>query len=169
MLTVTPCIAPMCSHLGSSLGSTVSFTVHSMVSLCTPWFHCALHGFTVHSMVSLCTPWFHCALHGFTVHSMVSLCTPWFHGQYVCGVPCLCVFFSFRETTKLFAVGNAAVKSRVTGASVAGHPVFTQYRLVGLVVRHPPREWKIPGSNPACARIFWGSSHTSLPCGLGIE
>ena len=34
-------------------------------------------------------------------------------------------------------------------------------RLVGLVVRRPPREWKIPGSNPACAGIFLGSSHTS--------
>ena len=35
------------------------------------------------------------------------------------------------------------------------------YRLVGLVVRRPPREWKIPGSNPACVGIFSGSSHTS--------
>ena len=34
-------------------------------------------------------------------------------------------------------------------------------RLAGLVVRHLPREWKIPGSNPACAGIFSGSSHTS--------
>ena len=34
-------------------------------------------------------------------------------------------------------------------------------RLVGIVVRRPPRERKIPGSNPACARIFSGSSHTS--------
>ena len=34
-------------------------------------------------------------------------------------------------------------------------------RLVGLVVRCPPQEWKIPGSNPACAGIFSGSSHTS--------
>ena len=33
--------------------------------------------------------------------------------------------------------------------------------LVGLVVRRPPRERKIPGSNPACAGIFSGSSHTS--------
>ena len=33
--------------------------------------------------------------------------------------------------------------------------------LVGRVVRHPPQEWKIPGSNPACAGIFSGSSHTS--------
>ena len=30
-----------------------------------------------------------------------------------------------------------------------------------LVVRRPPREWKVPGSNPACAGIFSGSSHTS--------
>ena len=29
-------------------------------------------------------------------------------------------------------------------------------RLVGLVVRRPPRERKIAGSNPACARSFWG-------------
>ena len=34
-------------------------------------------------------------------------------------------------------------------------------RLVGLVARRPPRERKIPGSNPACAGIFSGSSHTS--------
>ena len=35
------------------------------------------------------------------------------------------------------------------------------YRLVGLVARRPPRERKIPGSNPACGGIFSGSSHTS--------
>ena len=33
--------------------------------------------------------------------------------------------------------------------------------LVGLVVRFPPRERKILGSNPTCAGIFSGSSHTS--------
>ena len=33
--------------------------------------------------------------------------------------------------------------------------------LVGLVVSRPPREWKIPGSNPACDGIFSGSSHSS--------
>ena len=50
--------------------------------------------------------------------------------------------------------------------SSASSPAFD--RLVGLVVkalaqwlRRPPREWKIPGSNPACAEIFLGSSHTS--------
>ena len=35
------------------------------------------------------------------------------------------------------------------------------HRLVGLVVRRPPRERKVPGLNPACAGIFSGSSHTS--------
>ena len=28
-------------------------------------------------------------------------------------------------------------------------------------LRHLPREPKIPGSNPACVRIFLGSSHTN--------
>ena len=33
--------------------------------------------------------------------------------------------------------------------------------LVGLEVRRPPRERKVPGSNPAGDGIFSGSSHTS--------
>ena len=44
----------------------------------------------------------------------------------------------------------------------------TVNRLVGLVVRRPPRERKIPGSNPAYAGIFSGSSHTrDLKIGTG--
>ena len=39
--------------------------------------------------------------------------------------------------------------------------LFMTNRLVGLMVRRPPRERKIPGLNPACAGIFSGSSHTS--------
>ena len=39
--------------------------------------------------------------------------------------------------------------------------VYITNRLVGLVVRHPPQERKIPGSNPACDGIYPGSSHTS--------
>ena len=35
------------------------------------------------------------------------------------------------------------------------------HRLVGLVVGRPPPERKVPGSNPACAGIFSGPSHTS--------
>ena len=40
---------------------------------------------------------------------------------------------------------------------------FPDDRLVGLVVRRPPRERKIPGSNPACTGIFFGvePSHIS--------
>ena len=34
-------------------------------------------------------------------------------------------------------------------------------RLFGLEVRRPPRERKVPGSNPACAGNFSESSHTS--------
>ena len=39
-----------------------------------------------------------------------------------------------------------------------GVPVLLSviHRLVGLVVRHPPRERKIPGPNPTCAGIFSG-------------
>ena len=37
----------------------------------------------------------------------------------------------------------------------------TYNRLVGLVVRRPPQERKVLGSNPACGGIFSGSSHTS--------
>ena len=39
--------------------------------------------------------------------------------------------------------------------------LFFLDRVVGLVIRRLPRERKIPGSNPACAGIFLGSSHTS--------
>ena len=30
-----------------------------------------------------------------------------------------------------------------------------------MIFMRPPREWKVPGSNPACAWIYSGSSHTS--------
>ena len=50
----------------------------------------------------------------------------------------------------------------VTTSNLLYHPISVcLHGLVGLVVRRPPRERKIPGSNPACAGIFSGSSHTS--------
>ena len=57
--------------------------------------------------------------------------------------------------------------SSFTLPNVALHMLLTVnvHRLVGLVVRRPPRERKIPGANPACAGIFSGSSHT---CDLKI-
>ena len=36
----------------------------------------------------------------------------------------------------------------------------TQTASLASWLRHPPRERKIPGSNPACDGIFSGSSHT---------
>ena len=57
------------------------------------------------------------------------------------------------------------IKHTIRSASCLIHPCLVLSsnldRLVGLVVRRPPRERKIPGSNPACAGIFSGSSHAS--------
>ena len=49
--------------------------------------------------------------------------------------------------------------SLMSGVMVSMSAVYN--RLVGLVVRRPPRERKVPGSNSPCAGIFSGSSHTS--------
>ena len=59
----------------------------------------------------------------------------------------LCTFLGRQETRKELLLTK--------GASVFWH------HLVVLVVRRPPRERKILGSNPACGRIFSGLSHTS--------
>ena len=48
----------------------------------------------------------------------------------------------------------------MAGSVVELGPLLCDH-LVGLVVRRPPRERKIRGSNPACAGIFSGSSHTN--------
>ena len=60
--------------------------------------------------------------------------------------PCLVSVLFLSESSVVF-----------TNSTLTPHP----HRLVGLVVRRPPRERKVPGSNPACAGIFSGSSHTS--------
>ena len=49
----------------------------------------------------------------------------------------------------------------MTGQGKVIRPVNLSDCLVGLVVKHLPQEQKIPGSNPACAGIFSGSSHAS--------
>ena len=56
------------------------------------------------------------------------------------------------------------ISDLIIGSATCSDPLScapTFDRLVGLVVRRPPREWKVPGSNPACAGIFSGLSHTS--------
>ena len=40
--------------------------------------------------------------------------------------------------------------------SIVAQCLLLRDRLVGLVVRRPPRERKVLGSNPACARDFFG-------------
>ena len=45
--------------------------------------------------------------------------------------------------------------------SLFSSPTYSHDRLAGLVVRRLPWERKVSGSNPACAGIFSGSSHTS--------
>ena len=69
----------------------------------------------------------------------------------------------------LFFCANKSIIEMLTRARLFGAQIRPStlgvYRLVGLVVRRPPRERKIPGSNPACAGIFSGSSHT---CDLNI-
>ena len=45
--------------------------------------------------------------------------------------------------------------------TMAAGSILNTNCLAGLVVRRPSQEWKMPGSNPACAWIFSGSSHTS--------
>ena len=56
----------------------------------------------------------------------------------------------------------AATNAKVQSPSSFGWDLFSRAfdRLAGLVVRRPPRERKVPGSNPACDGIFSGSSHT---------
>ena len=68
-------------------------------------------------------------------------------GRSICAVACL--------DSRLFGNGLTSVCLPLSWLSCLAN------RLVGLVVRRPPRERKISGSNPACAGIFSGSSHTS--------
>ena len=60
-------------------------------------------------------------------------------------------------------ISMVLVTVSISAVFMTGHLCFSDRadRLVGLVVRRPPRERKISGSNPACAGIFSGSSHTS--------
>ena len=65
-----------------------------------------------------------------------------------------------RERTRTSATGMPVIT--VESSCIIGpFSVLSGDGLVGLVVRRPPRERKIPGSNPTCTGIFSGSSHTS--------
>ena len=65
---------------------------------------------------------------------------------------------SSETTTKIEATLVRAVKYETGSRS------RPSYRLVGLVVSRPPRERKIPGSNPACDVDFLGGRVNKLLC-----
>ena len=65
---------------------------------------------------------------------------------------------SSKTTTKIEATLVRAVKYETGSRS------RPSYRLVGLVVRRPPRERKIPGSNPACDVEFFRGRVKKLLC-----
>ena len=64
------------------------------------------------------------------------------------------------SATCLCFVRDGSAQTVVLAATLR-QKLLIKHRLVGQVVRRPPRERKVPGSNPACAGIFSGSSHTS--------
>ena len=73
----------------------------------------------------------------------------------------MCVYIY--ESIYIYANLRVAQQNQSFWCNIDYHrPVTARLdRLVGLVVRRPPRERKVLGSNPACAGIFSGSSHTS--------
>ena len=64
---------------------------------------------------------------------------------------------SSKTTTKIEATLVHAVKYETVSRS------RPSYHLVGLVVRRPPCERKIPGSNPACDVDFFSGSSQETP------
>ena len=77
----------------------------------------------------------------------------------------LCLYFTAYALTQLVQALIQVSRNEPHARLLPHTPLCSAYRLVGLVVRHPPRERKVPGSNPACAGIFSGSSRT---CDLNI-
>ena len=70
---------------------------------------------------------------------------------------CLCVGYCYYAQT-VTGLCEMKISSCCLTFIVSHH---TEDHLFGLMVRRPPRERKIPGSNPTCAGIFSGSRHTS--------
>ena len=93
-----------------------------------------------------------------SLYRMPTVCTKF--QQSVQSVEC-CQSEQNSECRQSVHKSDGLYKMPTVGTQCRMPTVRTEYRLVGLVVRRPPRERKIPGSNPACAGIFSGSSHTS--------
>ena len=72
-----------------------------------------------------------------------------------------CVSVTGNHASRIWTIWNFKISDRICAQKEHTDGASVYDRLVGLVVRRPPRERKVPGSNPACAGIFPGSSHTS--------
>ena len=73
--------------------------------------------------------------------------------MYCCGRRCFSVVAMVFISPQLGIILNLTKNTKSSSALTD--------RLVGQVVRRPPRERKVLGSNPVCDGIFSGSSHTS--------
>ena len=69
------------------------------------------------------------------------------------------------ETNTVMTMTTRAKTIMISLMIILWHILHTSasipWRCVGLVVRRPPRERKVPGSKPDCAGIFSRLSHTS--------
>ena len=59
------------------------------------------------------------------------------------------------------ATTGVSVSARWNSPGGCGGPSVPLTASLAEWLRRPPQERKVPGSNPACAGIFSGSSHTS--------
>ena len=84
-------------------------------------------------------------------HSLQTVFNSWIHSSQ--NPPALHLYLSLSV--------HSAKKMNVRGSKLGMLWLVLIDCLIGLVVRRPPRERKVPGSNAACAGIFSGSSHTS--------
>ena len=94
------------------------------------------------------------------VANCLSLSFSFFLFLFLFGLSLLKIYFAMENYSMMLMIMNhVAILS--WPACLSPFESLRPNRLVGLVVRRPPRERKIPGSNPACTGIFSGSSHTS--------
>ena len=103
----------------------------------------------------------------FETHCDASFChawlnaTPFYEALIIATIASSIFLFIVAGFSSSFSPPSSSTSSFFFVLSFPRLSPSTSDRLVGLVVRRPPRERKIPGSNPACGRIFSGSSHTS--------
>ena len=82
---------------------------------------------------------------------------------FIITVVCTCLGINACLTSEESKAGQGLVLcTNAKALSLSGSlSLSLSHRLIGLLVRRPPRKRKIPGSNPFCDVIFSGFSHTS--------